>query len=980
MSKPNEDRDVYYIPPNFLTSGRLFGGMIRARNAIEACVLVLLTGVPIIKLPFSLTTRIIILCLVSLPLGIFGVIGFEGDSLSEFAVNWVRWLIHRRTLYRSDTPVPEAPEKPMKAVSGMSAPKPPEQLGIKIKENPKKRKKRNPVKKPHKASKHKSSVAKKKQPLHAEDFIPVRDIRNGIIETTDGRYLRVIEVEPINFLLRNISEQKNIVASFASWMKISPVKVQIKVLTKKADIGKHLNTIEREMEAEDNPKCRDLQLDYYHLIQTIGSREAITRRFLVIFEYEAVTNRKPEYAEIVSALETAVQTARQYFLHCDNAVVAHEDENIFLMEVLYTIFNRATCEVKPVEKRVRELQAARKDTDISVPVPLKSVLAPESIDLTRGSYVVMDGVYHAYLTVPSDGYNPRVVAGWTSILVNAGEGIDVDFFFSREPKERIQAKLGQQIRINRSRLKDTSDTNTDFDDFESAIRSGYFLKEGLANYEDFYYCNTLVTVTADTLENLEWRISEVRRLMISQDMDIRICRFRQEQALLSILPFCKLDKKLFEASKRNMLTSSAASCYPFTSFEMSDENGILLGVNQHNNSLVIVDIFNSRVYKNANMVLLGTSGAGKTFTLQLIALRMRRKSTQVFIIAPLKGHEFLRACNNIGGEFISISPASKQCINVCEIRKQDLSANQLIDGVVNENSILAKKIQQLHIFFSLLIPDINHEERQLLDEALIRTYAKKGITHNNESLIDPDHPDRYREMPLLGDVYEILMESPETKRMGNILNRLVNGSAKTFNQHTNVQLDNLYTVLDISELTGELLPVGMFVALDYVWDKAKEDRTKEKAIFIDEAWELIGDDDTSNPNNAKALAGEWVQEIFKIIRGYGGAAVAATQDIGDLDRSRFGKGILNVAKTKIILNLEEDEARRVQSILHLSDAEIMSITRFERGQGLISTNSNHITVSFKASPLEKQLITTDRMELNQILQEKMAQNAHNADL
>ena len=980
MSKPNEDRDVYYIPPNFLTSGRLFGGMIRARNAIEACVLVLLTGVPIIKLPFSLTTRIIILCLVSLPLGIFGVIGFEGDSLSEFAVNWVRWLIHRRTLYRSDTPVPEAPEKPMKAVSGMSAPKPPEQLGIKIKEKPKKRKKRKPVKKPHKASKYKSSVAKKKQPLHAEDFIPVKDIRNGIIETTDGRYLRVIEVEPINFLLRNISEQKNIVASFASWMKISPVKVQIKVLTKKADIGKHLNTIEREMEAEDNPKCRDLQLDYYHLIQAIGSREAITRRFLVIFEYEAVTNRKPEYAEIVSALETAVQTARQYFLHCDNAVVAHEDENIFLMEVLYTIFNRATCEVKPVEKRVRELQAARKDTDISVPVPLKSVLAPESIDLTHGSYVVMDGVYHAYLIVPSDGYNHRVVAGWTSILVNAGEGIDVDFFFSREPKERIQAKLGQQIRINRSRLKDTSDTNTDFDDFESAIRSGYFLKEGLANYEDFYYCNTLVTVTADTLENLEWRISEVRRLMISQDMDIRICRFRQEQALLSILPFCKLDKKLFEASKRNMLTSSAASCYPFTSFEMSDENGILLGVNQHNNSLVIVDIFNSRVYKNANMVLLGTSGAGKTFTLQLIALRMRRKSTQVFIIAPLKGHEFLRACNNIGGEFISISPASKQCINVCEIRKQDLSANQLIDGVVNENSILAKKIQQLHIFFSLLIPDINHEERQLLDEALIRTYAKKGITHNNESLIDPDHPDRYREMPLLGDVYEILMESPETKRMGNILNRLVNGSAKTFNQHTNVQLDNLYTVLDISELTGELLPVGMFVALDYVWDKAKEDRTKEKAIFIDEAWELIGDDDTSNPNNAKELAGEWVQEIFKIIRGYGGAAVAATQDIGDLDRSRFGKGILNVAKTKIILNLEDDEARRVQSILHLSDAEIMSITRFERGQGLISTNSNHITVSFKASPLEKQLITTDRMELNQILQEKMAQNAHNADL
>ena len=683
-------------------------------------MLVLLTGIPIIKLPLSLTARIIILCLIPLPLGIFGVIGFEGDSLSEFAINWIRWLTHRRILYRSDITVPADTAKPSRRMRRQESPDPPEYLGIRIKMPRKRRKRQRKASVHFQQFRHKLASSRKKQIPHAEDFIPVKDIRNGIIETVDGRYLRIIEVEPINFLLRSTSEQRNIVASFASWMKISPVKVQIKVLTKKADIGKHLRTIERDMESENNPKCRELQLDYYRLIQTIGTREAITRRFLVIFEYEAVTNRKPEYAEIVSALETAVQTARQYFLHCDNAVVNHDDENAFLMEILYTIFNRSTCEVKTVDRRVRDLQTAQ--TDPRTPIPLKSVLAPDSIDLTHGSYVIMDGVYHAYLFVPSDGYNPRVVAGWTSILVNAGEGIDVDFFFSREPKERIQVKLGQQIRINRSRLKDTSDTNSDFDDFESAIRSGYFLKEGLANYEDFYYCSTLVTITADTLENLEWRISEVRRLMVSQDMNIRVCLFRQEQALLSVLPFCNLDRKLFEASKRNMLTSTAASCYPFTSFEMSDENGILLGVNQHNNSLVIVDIFNSRVYKNANMVLLGTSGAGKTFTLQLIALRMRRKGTQVFIIAPLKGHEFLRACNNIGGTFISISPASRQCINVCEIRKQDLSANQLIDGVVSENSILAKKVQQLHIFFSLLIPDINHEERQLLDEALIRTY------------------------------------------------------------------------------------------------------------------------------------------------------------------------------------------------------------------------------------------------------------------
>ena len=959
MQRPNEEMDVYYIPPNFLTSGRLFGGMIRVRNAIEACVLVLLTGIPILQLPFSLTTRIVILCLITLPLGVFGVVGIDGDSLSEFVFNWCRWLIRRRMLYRTDVSPTKQP------ITNLSRQRhqPPDSLDIELVQKPVKHSRRHSPKGDSTKQPHRKS----RKEIWTEDLIPVRNIQNGIIHLSDGRYIKILEVEPINFLLRSVREQKHIIASFASWMKISPVHIQIKVLTKKADISKHLNAIERDMDREQDPKCRELQKDYYNLIKTIGSREAITRRFLIIFEYEpAFTNRKSDYSEVGSTLETAARTAKQYFTHCDNVVITHDDENAFLLNVLYAIFDRELSEKVPIEKRIHDLQLRQAIESTPEGITVPQVIAPECIDLRHGSYVVIDGVYHAYLIVPSSGFNPHVVAGWTSLFVNAGEGIDVDFFFQREPKERIQSKLGQQIRINRSRIKDTSDTNTDFDDIEGAIKSGYFLKQGLANYEDFYYTSIIVTVTADSLDNLEWRVAEVRRLMISQDMDVRTCYFRQEDAMRSVMPFCRLNKKLFERSKRNMLTSAAASCYPFTSYEMSDENGILLGVNKHNNSLVIVDIFNSRVYKNANMAILGTSGAGKTFTMQLMALRMRRKGTQVFIIAPLKGHEFLRACRNVGGEFISISPASKQCINIMEIRRTDQTANAIIDGGINENSILAKKIQQLHIFFSLLIPDMSHEEKQLLDEALIRTYAMKGITHENESLIDPDDPSRYRTMPLLEDVYNILMEVPETKRMGNILNRLVHGSAKTFNQQTNVDLSNPYTVLDISELTGELLTVGMFLVLDFVWDKAKEDRTKEKAIFIDEIWQLVG-------AGSNSLAAEFCLEIFKIIRGYGGAAIAATQDLNDffsLDGGKYGKGIINNAKTKIILNLEDDEALRVQDALNLTDAEISNITRFERGNGLISTNSNHITVEFKASNLEKRLITTDRYELNQILQEQ----------
>ena len=548
----------------------------------------------------------------------------------------------------------------------------------------------------------------------------------------------------------------------------------------------------------------------------------------------------------------------------------------------------------------------------------------------------------------------------------------MDMFLSRQPKDRMIRKLGQQLRINRSKIKETSDTNTDFDDLDSAIRSGYLLKDGLSNHEDFYYLNLLITITAGNVDDLEWKVAEMKKLLLSQDMDIQPCSFCEEQAFLSSLPLVSLERRLYERSKRNVLTLGAASCYPFTSYEMCDNNGILLGVNKHNNSLIIVDIFDSRIYKNANMAILGTSGAGKTFTMQLMSLRMRRKGTQVFIVAPLKGHEFHRACTNIGGEFIQISPASKNCINVMEIRRADKSVDELLDGPGGvDKSLLAAKIQRLHIFFSLLIPDMNHEERQLLDDALIRTYAKLGITHENSTLDDRGHPGQYRTMPVLGDLYEVLKESQDTRRLANILNRLVNGSAKTFNQQTNVSLDNKYIVLDISELTGDLLTVGMFVALDFVWDKAKEDRTVEKAIFIDECWQLIG-------ASSNRLAAEFVLEIFKIIRGYGGSAICATQDLNDffaLEDGKYGKGIINNAKTKILLNLEDEEAQRVQSILHLSEAEVMEITHFERGSGLISTNNNNVTVEIKCSQMEKELITTDRRELQELLNRAEGQEA-----
>ena len=1013
MSNKN-DHDTYIIPPNFIETGTFFGGMFRARNVIEAGILVFAIGAPVfLFLPFGLTTRIIILCLTALPVGLVALIGISGESLSQFLVIFLKYLRNRRVV-GGDGAQPEEKAAPSKSAGKHLKQRPPKEKkpkapkrrrsgeadfpaefdevrGYEIREKlrPKKNAKKE---RPAKANKAKKKAKKRpekgrlpKRPAHVKeqkpaclnpvaDYLPIEKVENGIIYTKDHRFVKVVEVVPINFMLRSAREQRNIIYSFVSYLKISPVKLQIKVLTRRADINRHLDTVRREMAHEENEQCRLMQEDYLNFVQQVGSREAVTRRFFLIFEYEpwANTRRSEQEDEAIQSLQSAVHTASNYLRQCGNEVIVPENEDEFTVDVLYNLLCRNESAVKPLSVRAQEVVAQYmeqgRENEIDH-IPAAEFAAPRSIDFSHGRYICIDGLYYAYLLIPSDGYKTQVPAGWLSLIVNAGDGIDMDMFLARQPKERIIQRVGQQLRINRSKIKDASDTNTDFDDIDGAIRSGYFLKEGLANNEDFYYLNLLITVTAPTVEDLEWKVSEMKKLLLSQDMNVSACHFREEQAFLSALPLVSMEKGLYERGKRNLLTGGAASCYPFTSFEMCDDNGILLGVNKYNSSLIIVDIFNSSIYKNANMAILGTSGAGKTFTLQLMGLRMRRKNIPVFIIAPLKGHEFHRACANVGGEFIQISPASPHCINVMEIRKVDRSVNEMLDGPGIQLSELAAKIQQLHIFFSLLIPDMTHEERQLLDEALIRTYNAKGITHDNASLEDPANPGHYREMPVLGDLYEILKAAPETTRMAHILNRLVNGSASTFNKQTNVRLDNKYTVLDISSLTGDLLTVGMFVVLDFVWDRAKADRTEEKAIFIDECWQLLSGAGATGTR----LAGDFVLEIFKTIRGYGGSAVCASQDLNDffnLDEGRFGKGIINNSKTKIILNLEDDEAERVQETLHLSDAETMEVTHFERGNGLISTNNNNIMVEFKASPLEKDLITTDRRELREILERK----------
>lgn len=829
------------------------------------------------------------------------------------------------------------------------------------------------------SAKRKTGKRKPEKLSFTQDFIPIKNLEHGIIETTDGRYIKILEIEPINFMLRSEEEQYEIICSFASWLKISPVHLQFKSITRKADSDKHIAMLRKEMATEESEQCKKLSEGYIRLIKDVGSREALTRRFFLIFRYEELRrNENSDYGQICSTLLTAEQNARAYFMQCGNNILQPKDPDEATAEILYMFFNRRSCIEEPFHSRVDRIvldTMAAKNKVIGIdPIPhirMAHFVAPRGIDLTHRNYIIMDGLYYSFLYIKGNGYPNKVRAGWMSSLINAGEGIDVDVFLRRENRSKTIDKVAQRIRLNRTKLKSMQDTSTDYEELAGSIQAGYFIKQGIANYnEDLFYMSVFVTVSARTYEELMWRKQQMTDMLKSMDMYVSDCSFQQEDALRTVMPFLQMSPKLEKKSKRNVLTSGAASTYMFTSFEMSDDTGVLLGINRHNNSLCIVDLFDTKKNKNANLNLLGTSGAGKTFTMQLLALRMRMRGIQCYIIAPIKGHEFRRACNRIGGQFIKIAPGSPHCINIMEIRHTISPEMELIDELdySEMDSLLAQKIQQLMIFFSLLIPDMTNEEEQMLDEALIRTYGKFGITHDNDSVYADRNavPPKMKTMPILGDLHEELQKNEMTKRIAVIVSRFVTGSAQSFNQQTNVDLSNKYIVLDLSELKGKLLPVGVMIALDYVWDKIKSDRTKKKAIMIDEIWQLIG-------AGSNRMAAEFCLEIFKVIRGFGGAAISATQDLSDffgLEDGRYGRAIINNSKNKIILNLEPDEAEFVRDTLKLTKTEIRSITRFERGEALICSNNSKVPVIIKASKEEQEMITTDRAELEAILKER----------
>lgn len=800
-------------------------------------------------------------------------------------------------------------------------------------------------------------------PNGTQSVVPVVDIRQGVIITTDGRYVKILEVLPTNFYLKSQIEQQNIIYYMASYLKIAPVSIQILVTTQSADIDAYCEQMERYYNSETNEKCREMIWEDAELVNYLATNEALTRRFYLAFQYAGLAS---DFETIAKELSDAAETAFQYLDYCGLEVLRHDDYDEFLFRTLYTIYHKQTARETDFKMLMSEIGAVHGSDNVTPEeldendkdgmLMLQDALAPTEVDTGAKDYISVDGLMHTYLYVSGYGYPTTTEYAWLSPLVELGDGISLSFFWEKKRKEQILPKVAKTTMFNRSRMRDVEDTRADFEEMDDAISSGMYIKEQLNREgEEFYYMHTLIEITAPDEETMNQRIRNVKNRCVAMGLHVRQADYCHEQCFLSMLPLCKLDADIAAKTKRNVLTTGAAAAFPFSSFELCDDKGVLLGINLHNNSAVILDNYNSDIYSNGNMSIFGMSGAGKTYTILLMAMRLRMCGVQVFIIAPEKGFEYRGVCDALGGQYIKLARGSTDCINIMEIRRTTMDIDSNLSGVEARNdSVMLDVIQDVRTYFKLRYPAMTPEEGYLLNAAIMECYENFGITKDNASLLSVDGS--FKAMPTLADLYGITVKVPELKNISVIIKDLVDSG---MGGQTNVDLTSSFIVIDTSAARDEDVAASTFTGTVFIRDEMSRSRTRKKAVFGDELWVIAG-------NEGNEQAADFVIKLVKTIRGYGGIFISATQNTIDyfaLRDGKFGDSLLNNSRLKLLLQMEEPEALKLKEKLGLSDEEVMQIVRCGRGQGLLCAGKNRIAVEIRSSQTQYDLITTNRADL-----------------
>lgn len=559
---------------------------------------------------------------------------------------------------------------------------------------------------------------------------------------------------------------------------------------------------------------------------------------------------------------------------------------------------------------------------------LLDVIAPEEVEIDF-DYIKVNDVYLRTLFV--SGYPRFVAPGWLEPIINFDSSLDISFnIYPVEGKSVLDdlrrkiAEMEAEIAtdLERGKIVDPS-TQAKLEDARS-------LQEQLVKgSERFFEFSFYITIPANTVEELDHLTRQVESTLGSLLIVAKHATLDMENGFISTSPFGRDNLSI----TRNMDTTSLATTFPLTSAELSGDKGVLYGINSQNESFIIFDRFS---LENSNMTIFATSGAGKSYFVKLEALRTLMLGSEIIVIDPESEYEDLAEA--VGGEFVSFSFDSPSKINPFD----------LSDVYEEGENNLGLKILTLHSLFKVIMGELTPTQEALLDRALVATYRAKGITQDPET--------QKNEPPLMEDLYKQLigMETAEAKDLSARIEKFVRGSfVGIFDQQTNVDITNPFTVFSVKDLQEELRPIAMFIILDFIWTRVKKD-LKRRLLIVDEAWHMMKYKDTA----------QFLWSVVKRARKYYLGLTTITQDVEDFLSQDIGKAIVTNSALRLLLKQSPAAIDRIGDEFYLSQGEKQLLLAANIGEGIFFAGPHHAPIRVVASEEEHELITTDPREMS----------------
>ncbi len=600
---------------------------------------------------------------------------------------------------------------------------------------------------------------------------------------------------------------------------------------------------------------------------------------------------------------------------------------------------------------IAQAQRAREQQEVSSAfqkgiTALRDFIAPSSIEFQTGYFQLGTRFARAFYVY---GYPRQIYTGWLSSMVNLDEIVDLSIFIypvesqvvlDNLRKKVTQLEAGLQINSEKGRVRDPA--------MQAAIQDAEEMRDKLqVGEERFFRFGLYFTLYAGSMEELEFVTHKVESVLGQQLIYSKAASSQQEQGLNCTVPQFADQLQI----RRNFSTGALSTSFPFTSADLSQDNGILYGINMHNSGLVIFDRFS---LENGNSVVFAKSGAGKSFLVKLEALRSLMFGTEIFIIDP--ENEYERMCDAVAGAYVRLSLNSATRINPFELPQvvdTDEADNALRSNLITLHGLLRLMMggaqSQMIGGNSALMPALNPVEEADLDAALIETYAKAGITN--------DPLTHGAVAPTISDLYDTLLHMGGTgPQLAQRLRKYTTGTfAGIFSQQSNININNPLVVFNVRDLEDELRPVAMYIVLNYIWNKTKSDQ-KRRILIVDEAWQLMKYEDSAN----------FLFSLAKRARKYNLGITTITQDVEDFMGSRMGRAIVANASLQFLLKQSPSAVDVLSDVFKLTSEEKKRLSQFPVGQGLFFAGQNHVHIQVVASATETSLITTNPAQIQQL--------------